>query len=61
VLVHVWEKYTCPRCQVRVTIALWLPELIEKGLPGTGLLAHMIVSKYLDHLPLYCLERIFTW
>jgi transposase len=26
---------------------------IDKGLPGPGLLAHIIVSKYADHLPLY--------
>jgi transposase len=26
---------------------------IHKGLPGPGLLAHVIVSKYCDHLPLY--------
>lgn len=31
---------------------------IAKGLPGAGLLAYLIVSKYLDHLPLYRLERI---
>jgi hypothetical protein len=28
-------------------------------LPGPGLLAHLIVSKYTDHLPLYRLERIY--
>jgi transposase len=32
---------------------------IAKGLPGPGLLAHIIVSKYFDHLPLYRQERIF--
>jgi transposase len=35
------------------------PQPIAKGLPGAGLLAHLIVSKYLDHLPLYRLERIY--
>jgi transposase len=33
---------------------------IDKGLPGPGLLAHVIVSKYVDHLPLHRQERIFT-
>jgi transposase len=42
-----------------VIIAPRLPEPIEKGVPGTGLLAHLVVSKYLDHLPLYRLEGIF--
>ena len=32
---------------------------IAKGLPGPGLLAHLIVSKYTDHLPLYRLGRIY--
>jgi transposase len=32
---------------------------IAKGLPGPGLLAHLIVSKYVDHLPLYRLENIY--
>jgi transposase len=32
---------------------------IAKGLPGPGLLAHLIVSKYTDHLPLYRLQRIY--
>jgi transposase len=35
------------------------PGPIAKGLPGPGLLAHLIVSKYTDHLPLYRLERIY--
>ena len=35
------------------------PEPIEKGLPGTGLLAHVVTSKLADHLPLYRLEGIF--
>jgi transposase len=32
---------------------------IAKGLPGPGLLAHLIVSKYTDHMPLHRLERIY--
>lgn len=32
---------------------------IAKGLPGPGLLAHLIVSKYVDHLPLHRLERVY--
>jgi transposase len=26
---------------------------IERGRPGAGLLAHVLVAKYADHLPLY--------
>jgi hypothetical protein len=32
---------------------------IDKGIPGEGLLAHIITSKYCDHLPLNRLEGIF--
>jgi len=35
------------------------PAPLAKGLPGAGLLAHLIVSKYVDHLPLHRLERIY--
>lgn len=37
-----------------------LPECLqERGLASPGLLAHILVSKYCDHLPLYRLEQIF--
>jgi len=43
-----------------VVVAARKPAMpIAKGLPGPGLLAHLIVSKYTDHLPLYRLERIY--
>jgi transposase len=32
---------------------------IEKGRPGPGLLAHVLVSKYADHLPLYRQSQIY--
>lgn len=59
VLRHVWPKYACASCQGNVLEAQRVPEPIEKGLPGPGLLAHVAVSKYADHLPLYRLEGIF--
>jgi transposase len=59
VLQHVRPKYACADCQAHVVIAERLPEPIEKGLPGPGLLAHVAVSKYADHLPLYRQEGIF--
>jgi transposase len=38
-----------------------LPEgLQERGLAAPGLLAHVLVSKYCDHLPLYRQEQIFA-
>ena len=41
-------------------LTVQLPErLQERGLAAPGLLAHVIVSKYCDHLPLYRQEQIF--
>ena len=38
-----------------------LPErLLERSLPAPGLLAHVLVGKYCDHLPLYRQERIYS-
>jgi transposase len=59
VLRHVRPKYACEACRAHVAIAQRLPEPIEKGLPGPGLMAHVAVSKYADHLPLYRQEGIF--
>jgi transposase len=59
VLQHIRPKYACESCQANVVIAERLPEPIEKGLPGPGLLAHVAVSKYADHLPLYRQQGIF--
>jgi transposase len=57
---HVRCKYACPHCQEHVSTASKPAQPIAKGLPGPGLLAHVAVSKYLDHLPLHRLERIFS-
>ena len=52
-------KYACPRCHEGVVEAPAPPQAVEKSLAGEGLLAHVVISKYLDHVPLYRLERIF--
>ena len=53
-------KYGCASCQIGVACPELPPEPIEKGMPGLGLLAHVVTSKYCDHLPLYRLEAIFA-
>jgi transposase len=52
------RKYAQPDGSGIVMAAL-PPLPIEKGRPGPGVLAHVITSKYCDHLPLYRLEQIF--
>ena len=52
------QKYACPKgCTVVTAEKPMAP--IEKGLPGPGLVAHVAVSKYGDHLPLNRQEEIF--
>jgi len=60
VVEHVRPTYACRHCQGQVTTAAKAAQPIDKGLPGPGLLAQVITSKYGDHLPLYRLERIFS-
>jgi transposase len=53
VLQHVYPKYACSCCKNGVTAAERPPSPIEGGLAGPGLLAHVIVSKFAVHIPLY--------
>ena len=57
---HVRFKYACSKCHDHVTIGHVPIAIINKGLPGPGLLAHIAASKYADHLPLHRLERILS-
>lgn len=50
-------QYACRSC-VTITAAPVPPAVIDGGMAAVGLLAWVIVSKYLDHLPLYRLEQI---
>src|SRR5262245_15983631 len=60
IIVHARFRYACRACQEHVAIADRPPQPIDKGLPGPGLLAQTITSKYSDHLPLYRLEDIYA-
>lgn len=53
-------KYACPHCHDGVVEAPAPPQAIEKSLAAEGLLAHVVVSKYVDHLPLHRLAGIFA-
>lgn len=56
---HVRPKLSCRRCE---TIVQAQPSSspIPKGKAGPGLLAHVLVSKYCDHLPLYRQSGIYA-
>jgi transposase len=49
----------CGRCSTIVQ-APAPSRAIDKGIAGPGLLAHVAVSKYLDHLPLYRQSEIYA-
>jgi transposase len=56
---HVRPKLSCRACETIVQAPM--PSLpIERGKPGPGLLAHVLVSKYADHLPLYRQSGIYA-
>jgi len=55
------KKYVHVTDPDRAPVLAPLPEkLLERGVAGPGLLAHILVSKYADHLPLYRQEQIFA-
>jgi transposase len=55
------RKYVHRTATDRAPIIAPLPaSLRERGLAAPGLLAHVLVSKYCDHLPLYRQEHIFA-
>ena len=60
VIETVRPKYACQDCHEGVVEAPAPPQAVEKSLAGEGLLAHVVVSKYVDHLPLHRLEGIFA-
>ena len=56
---HVRPKYSCSACQT-VVQANAPSRPIERGYAGPALLAHVVVSKYCDHLPLYRQSQIYA-
>ena len=55
---HIRGKWVCRRCETLIQAPV-APHVIDKGIPTAGLLAQVLVAKYLDHLPLYRQEAIF--
>ena len=59
VIRHVRPKLCCTKCDV-IHEAPAPSRPIERGLAGPGLLAHVLVAKYADHLPLYRQSEIYA-
>lgn len=70
VVERVRHTYACTTCSrvgdpaddsaPTITTAALPAQPIDKGLPGPGLLAHVVVSKFADHLPLYRQQNILV-
>ena len=59
VIRHSRPALSCRRCESMVQMPM--PSLpVERGRPSAGLLAHILVSKYCDHLPLYRQAGIYA-
>jgi len=59
VIRNIRVKYGCRHCEEGVTTAPISTQIIPKSIATPGLLAYVAVSKYLDALPLYRLEKLF--
>jgi transposase len=56
---HVRPKFSYTKCD-HIVQASAPSRPIERGVAGPGLLAHVLVSKYADHLPLYRQSEIYA-
>ncbi|MEO2181006.1 MAG: IS66 family transposase [bacterium] len=59
VIRNIRVKYGCRHCEEGVITAPIPTQIIPKSIATPGLLAYVAVSKYLDALPLYRLEKLF--
>lgn len=59
VIRHVRPKLACAACD-RIVQAVAPSRPIARGMAGPGLLAHVLVAKYCDHLPLYRQSGIYA-
>lgn len=54
---HIRPQYACRRCET-ITAAPIPPAVIDGGMAAVGLLTWIMISKFVDHQPLYRLEHI---
>lgn len=54
---HIYGKWSCKCCQVLVQEPAE-PQIVDKGLPTAGLVAHTLVSRFVDHIPYYRQQQI---
>ena len=55
---HLRKKYACKHCEETIKLAAMPAQPIPRSIAGPGLLSHVLVSKFEDHLPLYRQEQM---
>ena len=59
---HIYGKWTCRCCQrqglERLVQEPAEPQIIDGGIAASGLAAHILISRFVDHLPYYRQETI---
>jgi transposase len=60
VLVTRRPRYGCRSCESAIVQTPAPARIIEGGIPTEALIAHVLVSKYADHLPLYRQAQIYA-
>ena len=59
VIENIKYKYVCKKCEGNIKVAKMPRQPIPKSIATPSLLAHTIISKFENHLPLYRQERIW--
>jgi len=54
---HIYGKWACRCCQ-SLHQEPAEPDVVDGGIPASGLVAHTLISRFVDHLPYYRLEDI---
>lgn len=55
---HLRKKYACKHCDETIKLAAMPVQPIPRSIAGPGLLSHVLVSKFEDHLPLHRQEQM---
>jgi len=58
VIQHVKKKYACRKCEETIKTASMPAQPIPRSIASPGLLSHVLVSKFEDHLPLHRQEQM---
>ena len=60
VIEHVRKKYACRQCEETIKTAPMPAQPIPRSIAAPGLLSHILVSKFQDHLPLHDKNKCFV-